>query len=85
MESPVTFRLDKRMREGVARIARKRRKTASQIVREAIEAYIDREESSASLYDRMSHLAGVVEAEPERSANAGRKVAALLKARRSRS
>jgi predicted transcriptional regulator len=85
MEAPVTFRLDKRIREGVARIARKRRKTASQIVREAIEAYIDREESGASLYDRMSHLAGVVEAEPERSEQGGRKVAAMLKGRLGRS
>jgi predicted DNA-binding protein len=87
MASPVAIRLDKATRQRIARIARTRRKTASQVMREAIEVGLQRqEEAPVSPYDLMAGLIGVVHSgDPQGSTDMGRKFTELLKSRRSRS
>jgi Arc/MetJ-type ribon-helix-helix transcriptional regulator len=85
MPSPVTLRLDKQTRLKIARIARRRRVSASHVMREAIENLVGREEATASPYLAIAHLIGVVRGgDPKRSSQTGRRVAELLKARRRR-
>ena len=86
MTSPVTLRLDKETRRRIARIARRRRLTTSQVIRAAIEAWVEREETTASPYEAMADLIGVVHGEnPSRSTEAGRQFRELLKRRGKRS
>jgi predicted DNA-binding protein len=83
MASPLTLRLNDQTRRQVVRIARQRGTTASQVIREAIEALVDRQEPAGSVYEAMTDLIGVVRGgNSKRSANTGRKFSALLKARR---
>jgi hypothetical protein len=85
MTSPVTLRLDERTRARIARIARKRRVSASVVIREAIDAWIGREEAIASPYEAMADLIGVVHGgDPQRSTRTGRQFTALLRQRRNR-
>lgn len=83
MPSPVTLRLDKETRQRVARIARRKQMTASQVIRRAIETWIEEQEPVALPYEIISDLIGIVHGgNPTRSAEAGRKFAAALKRRR---
>ena len=83
MASPVTFRLDPELRRRVARIAKRKRCTTSAALREAIETWVEREESTGSFYDEIKDLIGVVHGgDPKRSENTGRKFTELLKARK---
>ncbi len=51
-------------------------------MREAIELFVKREESSVSLYDSVKDLIGVVEGgDPKLSENTGRKFTEMLRAR----
>lgn len=61
MPSPITLRLDGKTRQRVERIARSKDTTTSQVLRDAINNWVEREESAGSAYDRMKHLIGVVE------------------------
>jgi hypothetical protein len=45
----------------VERIARRNRTTTSQVLRDAIENWVRKQEKPESAYDRMKHLIGVVE------------------------
>jgi predicted DNA-binding protein len=82
MASPVTLRLDKETRQRIARIARQRRLSTSQVIRAAIEAWVERQETTASPYEAMADLIGVVRGgNPERSTEAGRRFRELLKGR----
>ena len=86
MASPMTLRLDKATRQRIARIARRRRVSASDVVREAIEAWVVRQESQASPYQVMADLIGVVHGgTPGRSTDTGRRFKDLLHRRRKRS
>jgi len=86
MDSPVTLRLDKETRERVARIARYRRISASDAIREAIDKWIDAYEAGARPYEKASDLIGVVHSDnAERSEQTGRQFKQLLKNRRNRS
>lgn len=86
MASPLTLRLDKETRQRIARIARRKRVSASQVIREAIEAWVERQESTGSPYEMVADLIGVVHGgNPKRSTETGRRLAELLKGRRRRS
>jgi hypothetical protein len=86
MRAPVTLRLDKATRLRIARIARRRRMTASELIREAIEAWADEQEAGVSPFQLMADLVGVVHGgNPRRSTDAGTQLARLLRRRRHRS
>ena len=83
MPSPVTLRLDKETRQRIARIARRKQISASQVIRQAIETWIEEQEPVASPYEIISDLIGIVHGGNRgRSAEGGRRFAAELKRRR---
>ena len=85
MASPLTVRLDDEIRERISRIARRKRVSTSDAIREAIEAWVLGEETNASPYEAVADLMGSVQGgDPNCSTDAGRKYAAFLKGRRSR-
>lgn len=82
MASPVTLRLDEETRQRIARIARRRGVSASQIVREAIRNCVEREEA-ASPYDALADLVGTVRGgDRHRSEATGRRFQQILRSRR---
>jgi predicted DNA-binding protein len=85
MASPLTLRLDPKTRQRLERIARRKQLSKSEIVRQAIDAWADRQEPVASPYEVLADLIGVVHGgKAKRSAQTGRSFAQLLKKRRSR-
>ena len=85
MASPMTLRLDAETRRRIARIARRRRVSASQVVRDAIGAWVGADESKAAPFEALADLIGVVHGgDPARSTATGRRFATLLRARRGR-
>jgi predicted DNA-binding protein len=85
MESPVTLRLDKYTRERVASIAREKRVTASEVIREAIDAWVTRHEAVAAPYNTAADLIGIVRGgNSKRSSETGRQLTKMLKARRNK-
>src|SRR5712664_3168515 len=83
MASPLTLRLDEETRQRIARIARRKRLSTSEVIRQAIEAWAERQEPAGSPYEAVADLIGVVRgANPKRSEQAGRSLAKLLKSRR---
>src|SRR5713226_8244622 len=83
MDSPLTLRLDDETREHVARIARQRRMSTSEVVREAIDAWLKQEETAAKPYERIADLIGAVHSgNRERSSQTGRQFKNLLQNRR---
>jgi predicted DNA-binding protein len=85
MASPLTLRLDEKTRQRIARIARRKKLTTSEALRQAIEACVDREEPAANPYELMKDLIGVVHGgDPKRSEQIGRKFREAMKQRRSR-
>jgi predicted DNA-binding protein len=86
MASPLTLRLDEKTRQRIARIARRKQLSTSDVIRQAIEAWVDRQEPVTSPYEVMIDLLGVVRGgNPRRSEQTGRAFAELLKKRRNRS
>jgi metal-responsive CopG/Arc/MetJ family transcriptional regulator len=80
MASPVTLRLDQNLRQRVERIAKRKKCTSSAAMREAIETWVQREESGGSFYDSIKYLVGVVSGgDPGRST---RRMSEELKTRR---
>ena len=85
MPSPLTLRLEKKTRERIARIARRKRISTSEVIRQAIEAWVERQEPIAAPYEAMADLIGVVNGgRAMRSAETGRRFRELLKSRRKR-
>ncbi len=83
MASPLTLRLDEETRRRIARIARRKQLSTSEVVRQAIEAWTERHEPIMSPYQVVTDLIGVVHGgNPRRSAHTGRRFAKLLKSRR---
>lgn len=81
MDAPVTLRLDKETRRRIARIARRKRVSSSEIIREAIEAWVKHEEAVAP-YESVRDLIGIVHGgNPNRSAKTGRQFTDLLRKR----
>jgi hypothetical protein len=86
MASPLTLRLDSKTRQRIARLARRKRLSTSEVIRQAIAAWADRQEPVASPYEAMMDLIGIVRGgNPKRSEQTGRRFAALLKRRGNRS
>ena len=86
MDSPVTLRLDKGTRQQIARIAREKQVSASEVIRKAIEAWVKEHEAARTPYDSVADLLGVVHGgNPKRSAKTGRQFKELLKNRKGRS
>jgi len=80
MISPLTLRLEKKTRERIARIASRRRISTSEVIREAIEAWVERQEPIAAPYEAMADLLGVVNGgKPRRSSKTGRRFKEVLK------
>jgi len=84
MASPLTLRLDEKTRKRIARIARRKQVSTSEVVRRAIEAWADQHEPVASPYEAIKDLIGVVHGNPRGSVRTGRRFTKLLKRRRSR-
>jgi predicted DNA-binding protein len=85
MTSLLTLRLEQKTRQRIARIASRRRISVSEVIREAIEAWVERQEPVAAPYNAMSDLIGVVNGgKPRRSAETGRRFGEVLKSRRKR-
>jgi Arc/MetJ-type ribon-helix-helix transcriptional regulator len=86
MASPLTLRLKKEIRERITRIARRKKVSVSEAVRQAIEDWAEREEPTVSAYELMEPYIGVVRGgDPTRSEGTGRRLAELLKSRKNRS
>jgi hypothetical protein len=85
MSDPMTLRLDDETRQRIARIARRKRLSASEVIRQAIEAWVEREEPIDSPYEVVADLIGVVHGgNPGRSSGTGYRFTELLKDRRKR-
>jgi Arc/MetJ-type ribon-helix-helix transcriptional regulator len=83
MASPLSVRLDEKTKRRITRIARRKRVSTSEAVRQAIAAWAERQESAGSLYDRMADLIGVVNGgDPTRSSDIGKKFTKYLRNRR---
>ena len=86
MASPLTLRLDEKTRRQIARIARRKRLSTSEVIRQAIEAWAERQEPAAAPFELASDLLGVVRGgDPKRSQQTGRRFAKLFKERGTRS
>ena len=84
MASPLTLRLDKKTRQQIARIARRKRLSTSEVIRQAIEVWAEGQEPVAAPFELVSDLLGVVRGgNPGRSEQAGRRFTKNLKNRRS--
>jgi predicted transcriptional regulator len=84
MASPVTLRLDEETRQRIARMARRRGVSASQVIREAIRDWVEREEATVP-YDAIADLVAIVRGgNPHRSSATGRGFRQLLERRGSR-
>jgi hypothetical protein len=85
MASTLAIRLDARTREQLARVARRRRETVSEAMRQAIALLVEQDEKArvSEPYLAIADLVGTVEGnDPWRSSGGGRSVAARLRARR---
>lgn len=83
MASPITLRLDPEIRRRVTRIAKRKRTTTSNVLREAITTWVAREDSAVTAYESIKDLIGSVKGgDPRLSEDTGRKFTELLKARR---
>jgi len=82
MASPLTLRLDEKTRQRIARLARRKDLSTSEVIREAIAAWADLQEPVTRPYDAIKDLIGVVRGgNPKRSEETGRRFTALLKER----
>ncbi len=60
MASPLALRLDEKTRRQIARIARRKRLSTSEVIRQAIDAWAAREEPASVPFAQISDLLGVV-------------------------
>jgi len=85
MSSPLTLRLERKTRQRIARIASRKQISTSEVIRQAIEAWVERQEPMAAPYEAIADLIGVVNGgKPERSTETGRRFTEVLKSRRKR-
>jgi Arc/MetJ-type ribon-helix-helix transcriptional regulator len=81
--SPITLRLDPEIRRRVERIARRKRASTSEVLREAITTWVEREDGAITPYESIKDLIGSVRGgDPRLSEDTGRKFTELLRARR---
>jgi len=83
---PLSVRLDDKTESLIGRLARKRRQTKSEVIRDAVGVLAQQEESGSDRtrpYDRVAHLIGCVKGGPRNlSARSGEKFRRLLLDRR---
>ena len=85
MASPLTLRLDPKTYQRLERIARRKQLSKLEVVRQAIDAWADRQEPVSSPYEVVADLIGVVRGgTANRSSQTGRHFGELLKSRRSK-
>lgn len=85
MAEAMAVRLDAHTRERLARAARRRRTTTSEVVRQAVEVWLERDSERSRPAGLMSDLVGCVRGgDPGRSAGGGARVARELQVRRER-
>ena len=83
MNSPLSLRLDPKTRRRIARIARRRQVSVSEVIRQAIEAWAEQQEPIAAPYEAIADLIGVVHGGmPGRSTQMGRRFSEILQKRR---
>ena len=79
MSTQLSFRVDEKTRLRIARLARRKRLSKSEVMRQAIVAWVESQEAVASPYESMKDLIGVVHSgNPKRSEQTGREFKALL-------
>jgi len=79
----LSVRLDGERRRAIARVAKARKVTPSEVVRSAVDALIERASVSVRPYDIWKRVLGTADGlPPDLSENAGKKFAELLKRRR---
>lgn len=82
---PVSVRLDSKTESLIGRLARKRRQSKSEVIRDAIAVLAEKEENGGENkrpYDRVAHLIGCVKGGPkDLSVDAGKKFRDMLVAR----
>ena len=80
MSPPLTARLDAETSRRIARIARRKGISPSEVIRRAIAAWEDVQEPAMSPYEAIRDFIGVVHSgNPKRSQQTGRRLTALLK------
>jgi len=85
MASPFSLRLDEKTRRRIARIARRKQLSTSEVVRSAIALLAEREEGEARPYERIADLLGVARGRNrKRSVQTGRRFRKLLRRARKR-
>ena len=86
MASPVTLRLDQELRRRVERIAKRKKCATSAVLREAIQVFVEKEETALTPYELVKDIIGSVQGgDPKLSENMGRKFTEMLQARRAKS
>ena len=86
MQAPVTLRLDPKTRRQIARVARRKGISNSEVIRRALNSWPEFTESAASPYQQIADLIGVVKGgNPRRSEKSGAQFRKILVAKRKRS
>jgi hypothetical protein len=86
MKAPVTLRLDPKTRRQIARVARRKGISNSEVIRRALHSWPEFSDSSASPYEQLADLIGVVQGgNPRRSEKSGKQFRQILATKRNRS
>jgi hypothetical protein len=86
VEAPVTLRLDPKTRRQIARVARRKGISKSEVIRRALNSWPEFADSSVSPYEQVADLIGVVQGgNPRRSEKSGTQFRKILAAKRKRS
>ena len=78
----LAIRIDDQTRARVARAARRRGKSASEAVRQAIDLWLEVVEADETPYDRVSELIGSFDGPGDLSTGGGARVAEMLRSRK---
>ena len=82
MGRAMSIRLSDKTRRSVARLAKARRRSQSEVVREAIEAFVEKAEAEVGSNEGWQHLIGSLKGGPSAlSERTGEKVARMLRER----
>ena len=82
MAAPLTLRLDEDTRKRIARVAENEGVSASEVIRSAIDSWVNLREAVTAPYESIKDLIGVVHGgDPKRSARTGHQVKEMLKSR----
>ena len=85
MDAPVTLRLDPKTRRKIARVARRKGISKSEVIRRALNSWPEFVDSSLSVYEQVADLIGVVQGgNPRRSEETGKQFRKILDAKRKR-